>query len=219
MKERIIPSAIVSAAILLAALCLCLFAGNAPAAGDGAPIPAPQSDAYKIAKIEELMDRVMNREVVEDALLFCLGDDETLRSQVAKHNELTAQYTQFFAPRAANTLIGVLQWEDFDSAEMVAAAYYANLPENIRAMAQRITHCSLSRNCTQLLLADPVLAPIIAVEGGGSAGMWPYWWHTTYLDNLEDAEKAKQDLAAYFDFEDELIAQLDEYRLSLLPSA
>ncbi|HBN83606.1 MAG TPA: hypothetical protein DDZ89_07140, partial [Clostridiales bacterium] len=55
-----------------------------------------------------------------------------------------------------------------------------NIPISFTELTERIAHHSLYENCTELFLDDPVLYPIIDKEAGGSAGQWPYWWHTIY---------------------------------------
>lgn len=62
-------------------------------------------------------------------------------------------------------------------------------------------------NCTDLLKGDSRLAFIIYSEGGGSAGMWPYFWHTEYLRGHEDI---KENLARLFDLAEKIITSLDK---------
>ncbi|MDD4495303.1 MAG: hypothetical protein PHV32_13355, partial [Eubacteriales bacterium] len=91
---------------------------------------------------------------------------------------------------------------------------YLDIPADVIGMIELIAHYSLYRNCTQLFLDDPVLYPIIEKELGGSGGLWPYFWHTEFLD---DVPEVKEGLADYFELEENLIKQLETYKIEINP--
>lgn len=82
----------------------------------------------------------------------------------------------------------------------------------MREYAEIITDLSLYKNCTELLCNDSRLAFIIFTEGGGSGGLWPYFWHTEYLN---DYDNVKEDLNRLFDLVERIITSLDKEYESL----
>lgn len=158
-------------------------------------------DSSTITNIETILEKINERQVVEEIYFRYLGDNTELVDMLRDHNKLTAFYYEFFYNRAKNTMIAVLNLETEDG-----ALDRSDLPDDFDEMIERIARYSLYKNCTQMFLDDPVLYPIIEKEAGGSAGQWPYWWHTLYLNDLPEV---KEGLASYFELEEELVKQLE----------
>lgn len=188
--------------------------------GNGTPsVSGGERSDYSsiIVNINAIIKKINDRQVVEDEYFSYLGDNTELDEMLREHNELTAIYHEFFLNRATRTMIWVFQLEPY---------FYLkaeddlpddlDIPADVLGMIERIAHYSLYRNCTQLFLDDPVLSPIIEKEAGGSAGRWPYFWHTEYLD---DVPEVKEGLADYFDLEEDLIRQLEGYKNELKKEA
>lgn len=158
-----------------------------------------------LEKMEFLEKQIISREIIKNEHIFGLNITEKTSKEIKEYNRLIAHLKGFFSEQVVGTLIGVFQLEN-DKGEMFYAhstLNYFKLPAEIRNYAEIIAELSLYKNCTELLCSDPRLAYIISVEGGGSAGMWPYWWHTRYLDDREDI---KQDLETLFSIVEDLIS-------------
>lgn len=164
-----------------------------------------------IANTDVIIKKINDRQVVEDEYFSYVGDNTELGNMLRDHNELTAIYREFFLNRATRTMIGVFQLKPEDG-----SPDNLDIPADVLGMIERITHYSLYKNCTERFLDDPVLSPIIEKEAGGSAGLWPYLWHTVYLN---DVPEVKEGLADYFDLEEDLIKQLEDYKNELKKGA
>ena len=190
-----------------------LYGNETPSVSDG------ERGDYSsiIANIDAIIKKINDRQVVEDEYFSYLGNNTELVDMLRDHNELTAIYREFFLNRATRTMIGVFQLEPYFYLKAEDdLPDNLDIPADVLGMIERIAHYSLYRNCTQLFLDDPVLSPIIEKEAGGSAGRWPYFWHTEYLD---DAPEVKEGLADYFDLEEDLIKQLEGYKNELKKGA
>ena len=172
-----------------------------------------------IVNTDVIIQKINDRQVVEDEYFSYFEDNMELVDMLREYNELTTVYHKFFLRQATMTMIGVFMLEpyynDNDLLESILSEVEDSLPDDLDIpadvldMIERITHYSLYRNCTQLFLDDPILSPIIEKEAGGSAGQWPYWWNTLYLDNVPEV---KEGLSDYFNLEKKLIMQLDDYK-------
>ena len=224
MKEKLFPVSLalmILAVIFLVALFPSWYLGNLSSHGN-APTRQNEAvdlkDSYKIDKIASIIDQVLNREIIKDSYFHYISDNADLLEALKKHNERTAFFTGFFSERATGTVIGVFMLEEDDGSPLEVSwsfDYVKKLSPDIRDMIEVITYYSLFRNCKELFCGDPKLAYMIASEAGGSAGMWPGFWHNAYLGGPEMSE-IQRELLEYFDFEDGLVIKLEEYMDSLL---
>lgn len=167
-----------------------------------------------LEKIEFLKKQISNREIIKSEYTFGLLLPSEIENNIKEYNTLVAHLKGFFSEQAIETLIGVFQLKLKDENGEICTSYstlnYFKLPPEIREYAEIIAELSLYENCTDLLCSDPRLAYIISVEQGGSAGMWPSWWHTHYLDRHEEE---KSELKKLFSLVVKLLDFLDsEYR-------
>jgi hypothetical protein len=160
-------------------------------------------------KIRHLHQQIIDREVIKEDSLIGVPIDNQLKEDIKEYNKLVPELKGFFAEQAIKTLIGVfeLKNEDGKTYHGVSTLNYLEIPSDVREYAEIIADLSLYRNCTELLCNDSRLAFIIYVEGGGSAGMWPYFWHTVYLSDRNDI---KEDLNSLFDLVERIITSLDK---------
>jgi len=157
----------------------------------------------QLERLKFLQKKIMDREVIKDEDLFRISVDKEIRNKIKSYNKKVAYLKGFFAEQAVGTLIGVFQLtnEEGETDFYHSTLDYFRWPAEVREYAEIIANHSLYRNCTELLCNDPKLAYMISVEESGSAGMWPYWWHTEYLRDREDIKKLLKKL---FDLVDEL---------------
>lgn len=154
-------------------------------------------------KIKCLRQQIIDREVIKDDCLIGIPIDNQLKEDIGEYNQLVSDLKGFFSEQAIKTLAGILELEIEDG---IYAPDYIDIPSDVREYAEIIADLSLYRNCTDLLKGDSRLAFIIYSEGGGSAGMWPYFWHTEYLRGHEDK---KEHLDRLFDLVERIITFLD----------
>ncbi|HHW31073.1 MAG TPA: hypothetical protein GXX20_05280 [Clostridiaceae bacterium] len=156
-------------------------------------------------KIRHLQQQIIDREVIKDDSLIGVPMDDQLKEDIKEYNKLVPKLKGFFAEQAIRTLILLSELKNKDGE--LYAPDYLDLPSDIREYAEIITDLSLYRNCTELLCNDSRLAFIIYAEAGGSAGMWPYFWHTEYLRDRDDI---KGDLNHLYDLVERIITSLDK---------
>lgn len=157
--------------------------------------------------IRHLRRQIIDREVIKDDSMIGVPIDNQIKEDIKEYNKLVAELKGFFAERAIRTLIGVFQLTNEDGGTYRPNALnYLEIPSDVREYAEVIAGLSLYRNCTELLCNDSRLAFIISSEGGGSAGMWPYLWHTEYL---RDFGHFQEDLNRLFDLVERIITSLD----------
>lgn len=157
-------------------------------------------------KVRHLQQQIIEREVIKDDSLIGAPINNQLKEDIKEYNKLVASLKGFFAGQAIRTLIVALDVEIYDKRELFAH-HYLEIPSDVREYAEIIADLSLYKNCTELLKNDSRLAFIIHVEGGGSGGLWPYFWHTEYLSNHDDV---KEDLNDLFDLVERIITSLDK---------
>ncbi len=160
-------------------------------------------------EIMHLHQQIINREVIKDDCLINIPIEHELKEDIKEYNKLVSKLKGFFAERAIRTLIGVFELKNKNNGEYYKpnALNYLEIPSDVREYAERIAELSLYKNCTELLCNDSRLAFIISVEGGGSAGLWPYLWHTEYL---RDYDNIKEDLSRLFDLVERIITSLQK---------
>ncbi|HOQ76445.1 MAG TPA: hypothetical protein PK369_07765 [Thermoclostridium sp.] len=164
-------------------------------------------------RIRYLQQQIIDREVIRDDCLIGLPIDDQLKADIREYNELVSSLKGFFAKQAVHVLITLFELDlgeyavDEDGSYFwLYTADYLNIPPDVREYVEIIADLSLYRNCTELLCGDPRLAFFIYNEGGGSGGMWPYFWHTEYLRGYEDK---REDLDRLFNLVEGIIASLD----------
>ncbi len=163
-------------------------------------------DDSSINGIDMIIEKINERQIVGEEYIDELSENTQLKDRLEEYNEYTATLYEFFLKQAKGTMLGVFNLESEEDVGKI------NIPISFTELTERIAHHSLYENCTELFLDDPVLYPIIDKEAGGSAGQWPYWWHTIYL---EQTPNVKEVLVEYFNLEKDLVEQLDAYKKSL----
>lgn len=154
--------------------------------------------------IQRIENSVNEREMVGEEDLSALIDNQGLVELLRTYNEQTRTLYDFFYDMATKTLSFAFEDPDFNPK---AKPYYPVSTELFEEMVTKVAVYSLYSDCTQRFLDDPLLSSIIAKEAGGSAGRWPYVWHTEYLDyNLE----MKTALSEYFDLIEELTKRFSD---------
>ncbi len=168
--------------------------------GSGSTTPVIEPDPV----IEEIKKTIGERKIIDEALISSESIDTELADMLTEYNEQTRTYYDFFYNMATRTIDYAItdKW-DWNPE---APPSYPVSPEVFDEMVLRIADNSLYSDCTQRFLDDPLLAPIIEKEGGGSAGRWPYVWHTDYLDHLPEMKTA---LAEYFDLVENILRLLE----------
>lgn len=156
--------------------------------------------------VDLIIEKINERQIIEEEYIIELNGDTQLRNRLEKYNEYTASLYEFFLKQAKGTMLGVFNLKSEEDAGKI------DIPISFTELVERIAHYSLYDNCTKLFLDDPVLYPIIDKEAGGSAGQWPYWWHTIYLDHTPNV---KEDLVVYFNLEEKLVEQLNTLKKSV----
>jgi len=162
----------------------------------------------ELDKIRYLRQQIIDRKVIkEDCLTGISFNDQTL-DDIREYNKLVPRLKGFFADQAIKTLTGVFELKNSDDKiyDRINALNYIEIPPEVREYSEIIAELSLYKNCTELLCSDSRLAFIIYSESGGSAGMWPYLWHTEYLQGHDDV---KEDLDHLFDLTDRILTSLD----------
>lgn len=156
---------------------------------------------YRLEKLNEVTDLVLERQVVPQDYLRYL--DEDLAQAVENYNLATAQLKSNYSVYAEN-LVHVLI--DDTDAPRGPEAYQQE--ERYYRMVDRISTLALFQNCYELCLADPYLSFTLAHEAGGSAGLWAYTLHEPGYVGEGLAGQA----TAYFTQVEELLDQLDGAR-------
>ena len=154
-------------------------------------------------KIRHLRQQIIDREVIKDDSLIGVPIDKQLKEDINEYNLLVPGLKGFFAQKAIRTLLWVLSNETYEYGEL-GALDYLEIPSDIREYAAIVADLSLYKNSRDLLNNDSRLAFFIFVEGGGSLGMWPSFWH----ENLDDYHK--EALNQLFDLAERIITTLDK---------
>lgn len=161
------------------------------------------ADPYPREKVEEICDRVLQRQVIPADLLRYINDEDLVSSLLEYNTEtatLKSNYGRF-------------------GAEIAHALYYEHnpdpgdylRPDRFYEMADRISTLALYKNCEELCGTDPILSYCLSKEAGGSYGIW--------AGRLHQPDYVGEDLAAqteaYFARIDRLLDRLDQDRLGL----
>ena len=86
---------VLSACILIAAVMLCFIPGRPAAAGG----QTSANDAYRLEKLNEINDKVLRREVVEEDYLYYLSENDALCGALREYNQATAGMSLISMPR------------------------------------------------------------------------------------------------------------------------
>ncbi len=161
----------------------------------------------EILLVEEIKNKINMRKIVNETYFSSFSDDSKLIEMLNEYNQRTQEYYEYFYQVARDAIDFV--FDEVDFAPDILPAYPVSV-EVYEEMVLRIADNSLYKDCTQRFLEDPLLVLIIEKEAGGSAGLWPYFWHTEYLNHLPEM---KRNLANYFllinDIEKSLAARLN----------
>ena len=164
----------------------------------------------KLARIDTIADRIIDRQIIESALLVYV-EDEALKTQLLAYNSDTARWYGYFYWRAQNTIVALLDLRDENGEYIhVSGLTYLDLPPMAIDFIEHVGRLSLYKNHIELFAADPVLGGLITSEGGGSYGIWHWWYHDM------DTEEGQAELDTYLALEDTLLPALEAYKASLL---
>ncbi|MPM13709.1 hypothetical protein SDC9_60068 [bioreactor metagenome] len=188
---------VLSACILIAAAMICFIPGRSAAAGS----QTSAAEDFRLEKLNNINDKVLRREVLEEDCLYYLSDNEALCDALREYNKQTAIMYLNYSQDAMN-ICNALFYEHKES-----PGDYAQ-PMLYYEWAGRIAKLALYRNCEQLCDADPYLSYPLAKESGGSYGIWAGRMHLSSDERIEQSD-------AYFTMIDALLVRLDEYRQSL----
>ena len=163
--------------LLLLALAAVLLSGCAPS-GSASPAPSP-SEQYRIEKLNDISDLILERAVIPSDYFRYAADDARLLADIRLYNEQTGQLTLAATGYATSILSGLVEGDQDTAAQLSGAVWdHLKASEVFHEMERRIAHLSLYENAEELCRADPLLAHLIVPELGGSWGMWPSWLHT-----------------------------------------
>ena len=206
MKKTDFPILILAGAILISAALVTagLFRGGGRPGADASGSPAATIDAaeaYRLEKLNEVNDMVLERKAVPEDYLRYLPED--LREPVKQYNADTMGMKLSYEQRGSSIAEGLLYEHGEDPGDYERGDLFYS-------MADRISTLSLYGNVNQLCNLDPVLTYTLAKEGGGSWGMWAY-----YIEHGNYDTETKQRRAEYLDGVYALLDQFDAYRASL----
>jgi hypothetical protein len=157
-------------------------------------------------RMDGIYEKIMNREIVFDDLLIGVPLSAELLEDISEYNGLVRNLKGFFSDLAVKNMIALFELPRNPDGSLFAPDY-RKIPEDVREYVEVITDLSLYKNSTELLCSDSRLAFIIYSEGGGSAGMWPYFWHTELIKDRKDIQ---EDLNRLFELTEKIILSLDE---------
>lgn len=175
---------------------------------------------YNIQKINEISDKIIDREPVEEAYFYYLEKDNELMNEIEQYNRKTRDLKQFFTKFALNLVSDICQLEGFyfiNDDGMSSVSYssidYTKMPSDVHNLVDLIVNYSLQKNCADLINADPTLLQIIVDSLGGSYGMWPENLHDTL--KIENPQLPYSELEDYFDLTKSLLKKLENYKHNL----
>lgn len=186
---------VLSACILIAAVVICF--GELHASGG----KTSAGDDYRMEKLNEVNDKVLNREIVDEDYLYYLSDNEALCTSLREYNQATASLSLEYAKDATGICTALFYEHKEDPGDYDQPMLYYE-------WVGRITRLALYRNCEELCDTDPFLCYTLSKEAGGSYGLWAARMHLTSPERIQQSEE-------YFSRIDSLLAELDEYRRSL----
>lgn len=174
---------------------------------------------YNIQKINEISDKIINRETVEEAYFYYLKKDTELINEIEQYNKKTGEIKQFFTDFALSMVSDICQLDGFYFADEVPNTSYSSIDytkmlSDIHNLVDLIVKYSLQRNCTDLIYADSSLLQIIVDSLGGSYGNWPINWHSSL--KLESSSLPYSELTNYFDSTESLLKKLESYKANLI---
>lgn len=147
----------------------------------------------------KISEKILNREIVSNDYFFLI-QDPALRTKIQKYNELTGKYRMCFTYYA----IGLCSNYFLQSENQINEhTNYLNRPDEIIAFVPRISKNALYRNAAQLLYTDWYMSPMLALDQGGSAGVWPAHMHAV-------SGIPQEELNGYFDLVDQIILSLQQ---------
>lgn len=210
MKHNYISVSILSGVIILVFICNCLFIANIYPKRDD------QKIAFTLQKLDEINDKIIAREVVEDSYFYYLGNDKSLLDDTKNYNKSTGLLTANFTVIAFN--VAEPMYQDMTNTANKYESYdrfkdYLNFPPEVREYQEIIAHACMYRNCADLLFANPKMSYFLGRGLGGSLAMWP---STIQNEGESFGKPLRADLAEYFDLVDGLIVKIQNYREMLV---
>ena len=199
MKKQSIPLYVLAAAILASAV---LIAWRLPGSTAGTDTAAPDpAAAYRLEKLNEVGDMVLNRQVVPEDYLRYL--DGALAQAVAEYNGATAALKSGYSSYAEGVAKSLYYgWEDSTWQEDY------NRPDRYYRFIDRLSTLALFSNISDLSRTDPETSYSAAKEGGGSAGLWAWALH----EDFHVGEELARSVQDYFTQIDALLDQIDAAR-------
>ena len=186
--------------VLLAALA---FLALALSGGEEEETPAPTAqDEYRLEKINEVNDMVIQRQVVPEGYFRYLGEE--LAAAVEEYNSMTAGMHCNYA-RYGNGIAETFFYEtkedpgDYDRPIL----YYEWISS--------ISRLALHKNSYEMLLNDDYLVALAYQELGGSGGLWFYFVQNDAIGSQELTSEFEE----YFAMIDALMPMFDEARAQL----
>lgn len=171
---------------------------------------------YKITKIDEIADKIINREAIESTYLRYVADNSGLVEKIQSYNSETGNLISFFTNNAIGIVITQCQLKDQDGNDLSTydlptnPSRYVEMPVELHILVDKIAKYALYENCRELIYADASIEQITAPLAGGSYGMWP----NNFQWSIHEIKPEGMDY--YFVLVDGLMNDLEDYRTSLL---
>lgn len=188
-------------AVAAAALAAALTLPRSAAPADPAPSPAPESvsapaptlspqDAYRLEKLNEVNDLVLDRQVVPEDYLRYL--DQDLSEGVKAYNTALVNAkaeTVRYAKEWADTFRDLSPEDDWYDEAFARYGQYLKEGDNYFRFIEEFSTALLYPNANDFTFFAPVVGYPAASEAGGSGGLWAtgYYLDKTWTDELTSA--------------------------------
>ena len=159
----------------------------------------------------QIIETVLNRDIVDEALISTFSDNPEITSMLKKYNEQTSVLFAHFYVSATQTFtyltvtgFSFSEGEGFFG-EWNRPPRYPFTPRMVAEASWRIAKHALYPDARERIYNDPFFIPVLEKEGGGSHGMWPDQVHNFY-----NRPEAGALFEGYPNLVDTLIAALKE---------
>jgi len=174
------------------------------------------SREYALKKIDEVNDKIINREAVQESYFYFLQDDEKLLENIKTYNTMTGALLEYFTEYALSTVCIMSGLYDEDGKILHQTSLdYTCMPAELHELVDKISIYALQDNCADLIRADSSLEQIRVGELGGSYGMWNNWIHGALFEGKNEIKK--NEYLKYQELIKEISLQFDEYRRKQFP--